>query len=140
MLKFMCYPLCRINNHNHMTMHIASAEPSTCVHMLDVLNTKPLAALPILCTGTAPFASAPKFHRAVPPSRMACTKVSSANAQRAYVEDLMAPIVAAVTEALAALRAALDVRVYVATGRALWDYVGKDLYEFVEGLSVSGVS
>lgn len=39
-------------------------------------------------------------------------------------------------EALAALRGALDARVFVATGRALWDYVGKDLYEFVEGLQV----
>lgn len=49
----------------------------------------------------------------------------------------MRPITAAITEALGALRSALDVRVYVAAGRALWDYVGKDLYEFVEGLSVS---
>lgn len=29
---------------------------------------------------------------------------------------------------------ALDVRVFVAAGRALWDYVGKDLWEFVEAL------
>ena len=36
-----------------------------------------------------------------------------------------------------ALRAALDPRVFVATGRALWDCMGKDLFEFVHFLQVS---
>ncbi len=34
-----------------------------------------------------------------------------------------------------ALKAALDPRVFVATGRALWDALGKDLYEFANGLN-----
>lgn len=45
---------------------------------------------------------------------------------------------AGVHESLLAMRAALDGRVYIATGRALWDFLGKDLFEFVEGLQVWG--
>ncbi|KXZ45842.1 hypothetical protein GPECTOR_50g636 [Gonium pectorale] len=36
-----------------------------------------------------------------------------------------------------ALQAALDPRVFMATGRALWDCVGKDLYDFVHSLQES---
>lgn len=37
-----------------------------------------------------------------------------------------------------ALRAALDPRVFVATGRALWDTIGKDLYDFANELNELG--
>lgn len=36
---------------------------------------------------------------------------------------------------LQALKASLDPRVFVATGRALWDALGKDLYDFANGLN-----
>ena len=64
-------------------------------------------------------------------------QVSQANSQRQFVEGIMVPIIAGIQDALTALKGALDARVFVATGRALWDYVGKDLYEFVESLTVS---
>jgi hypothetical protein len=47
-------------------------------------------------------------------------------------------VLAGVQDALAALQAALDTRVCVATGRALWDYVGKDLHLLVCSLQVCG--
>ena len=73
---------------------------------------------------------------------MLCSRaqVSLQAQQKDYVDALMAPIRHALEGAMGALRGALDGRVYVAVGRALWDYVGKDLYEFVEGLQVGGVS
>jgi hypothetical protein len=37
---------------------------------------------------------------------------------------------------LTALRGALDPRVCVASARALWDCVGKELFEFVDALQV----
>ncbi|GIL85489.1 hypothetical protein Vretimale_13414 [Volvox reticuliferus] len=61
-------------------------------------------------------------------------QVSTMTQQREFVEAFMRPILAACEEALQALRGALDPRVFVATGRALWDCMGKDLYEFVHGL------
>lgn len=63
--------------------------------------------------------------------------VSSATVQRAFVESLMVPLRSAAEEAAAALRGALDPRVYVATLRALWDALGQDLYKFVNVLQVS---
>lgn len=62
--------------------------------------------------------------------------MSSAQAQKQALEEALSPVLAGLTEAMAALRAALDVRVCIATGRALWDYVGKDLHLFVSALQV----
>ncbi|GFR42334.1 hypothetical protein Agub_g3242 [Astrephomene gubernaculifera] len=64
-------------------------------------------------------------------------QVSTVTQQRDFVEGLMRPILAACDEALQGLRAALDPRVFVATGRALWDCMGKDLFEFVHFLQES---
>eukprot|EP00198_Chlamydomonas_reinhardtii_P008734 XP_001698071.1 predicted protein [Chlamydomonas reinhardtii] len=64
-------------------------------------------------------------------------QVSTLTHQRDFVEAFMRPILAACDEALQALRAALDPRVFVATGRALWDCMGKDLFEFVHFLQES---
>ncbi|EFJ52891.1 hypothetical protein VOLCADRAFT_102849 [Volvox carteri f. nagariensis] len=61
-------------------------------------------------------------------------QVSTMTQQREFVEAFMRPILAACEDALQALRSALDPRVFVATGRALWDCMGKDLFEFVHCL------
>lgn len=49
----------------------------------------------------------------------------------------MVPLMAAAEEAAAALRGAMEPRVYVATLRALWDALGQDLFQFVDNLQVN---
>ncbi|KAL6752980.1 hypothetical protein V8C86DRAFT_2737862 [Haematococcus lacustris] len=61
-------------------------------------------------------------------------QVSVASLQQQWVEALLRPVLLGVGDALHSLRKHLEARVFVATARALWDYVGKDLYEFVEAL------
>lgn len=39
-------------------------------------------------------------------------------------------------ECLANLQAALDSRVFVAVGRGLWDFIGRQMYDFIEQLQV----
>ena len=51
---------------------------------------------------------------------------------------LMRPITTCLDDTLNNMRSGLDPRVFVALGRAMWDYVGKDLYEFVMDLQVGG--
>ncbi len=53
--------------------------------------------------------------------------------QMAYaVRQALPPVLAGLDAALALLRGALEPRVYVAVGRALWDLSGRDLFQFVQ--------
>ncbi|KAF8071059.1 SPBC16D10.01c [Scenedesmus sp. PABB004] len=54
--------------------------------------------------------------------------------QHAMIESLSAGMFGVLNEVLCNLAAALDGRVFVATGRGLWDFIGRDLLEFVENL------
>jgi hypothetical protein len=49
----------------------------------------------------------------------------------------LGPLLRSISMMLTALRGALDARVFVASARALWDCVGKELFEFVDALQVS---
>jgi hypothetical protein len=56
--------------------------------------------------------------------------------QAAMIESLSNGMFAVLTEVLGNLAAALDGRVFVAMGRGLWDFIGRDLLAFVEALQV----
>jgi hypothetical protein len=56
--------------------------------------------------------------------------------QHAMIENVSAGMFSCLSEVLTNLAAALDGRVFVATGRGLWDFIGRDLLEFVENLQV----
>ena len=60
--------------------------------------------------------------------------------QMAMMEALSRPLFQLLEEALANLEAALDGRVFVAVGRGLWDYIGRDLFTYVENLQVGNTS
>lgn len=63
-------------------------------------------------------------------------QAATAMQQHAMVEALTRPMFDALDECLANLEAALDSRVFVAMARGLWDFIGRDLFEFVENLQV----
>ncbi|MEW5315758.1 MAG: hypothetical protein WDW38_007164 [Sanguina aurantia] len=95
--------------------------------LADTMRSHPKTNLKVILSQPFPTADQTTHH----------ATVSSATVQREYVESLMVPLRSAAEEAAAALRGALDPRVYVATLRALWDALGQDLYEFVNALQVN---
>ncbi|MEW5306322.1 MAG: hypothetical protein WDW36_008792 [Sanguina aurantia] len=95
--------------------------------LADTMRAHPTTNLKVILSQPFPTADQTTHH----------ATVSSATVQREYVESLMVPLRSAAEEAAAALRGALDPRVYVATLRALWDALGQDLYEFVNALQVN---
>eukprot|EP00879_Flechtneria_rotunda_P010355 GHRR01010828.1.p1 GENE.GHRR01010828.1~~GHRR01010828.1.p1 ORF type:complete len:675 (+),score=226.68 GHRR01010828.1:2579-4603(+) len=54
--------------------------------------------------------------------------------QAAMIESLSHGLFSCLRDLLSNLAAALDSRVFVATARGLWDFIGRDLLEFVENL------
>jgi len=60
----------------------------------------------------------------------------SAMQQQAMMEGLAEPMFRCLEECFANLQAALDSRVFVAVGRGLWDFIGRQLYDFIEQLQV----
>jgi hypothetical protein len=58
------------------------------------------------------------------------------NQQLGMMEALSRQLFSSLEAALANLEAALDGRVFVAVGRGLWDYIGRDLFAYVENLQV----
>ena len=54
------------------------------------------------------------------------------------VLSTLAPVLSGLETALGVLRCSLEPRVYVAVGRAMWDHTGRDLYDFVQGLTEGG--
>lgn len=71
-------------------------------------------------------------------------KVASAQAgttmtqmqQQAMVENISSSMFSCLNDVLSNLGAALDSRVFVAMARGLWDFIGRDLLDFVENLQV----
>jgi hypothetical protein len=59
--------------------------------------------------------------------------------QMAMMEALSRSLFQLLEEALANLEAALDGRVFVAVGRGLWDFIGRELFNYVENLQVRKV-
>jgi hypothetical protein len=56
--------------------------------------------------------------------------------QTSMVENLAQGLFNCLADVLGNLAAALDSRVFVAMGRGLWDFIGRDLLKFVENLQV----
>lgn len=98
----------------------AAAVASTAERMSNTLCSHPSSSLKVLL-------SQPKLSAAGPtnPSPMQ---------QNAAMEAALRPLMGVLQDALGALKGALDSRVFVAMGRGLWDFVGRELYEFVECL------
>jgi hypothetical protein len=73
-------------------------------------------------------------------AKLACAQVGPGMTpmqQHAMMDSLSSNIFGCLGELMANLASALDSRVFVATGRGLWDFVGRDLLNFVENLQVS---
>jgi hypothetical protein len=74
-------------------------------------------------------------------AKVACAQTGNgmtAMQQASMVEGLAQGLFNCLADVLGNLAAALDSRVFVAMGRGLWDFVGRDLLKFVENLQVRG--
>lgn len=72
-------------------------------------------------------------------AKVACAQAGNsmtAMQQASMVESLAQGLFTCLSDVLANLAAALDSRVFVAMGRGLWDFIGRDLLKFVENLQV----
>jgi len=75
-------------------------------------------------------------------AKVACAQAGNsmtAMQQASMVESLAQGLFTCLSDVLVNLAAALDSRVFVAMGRGLWDFVGRDLLKFVENLQVGAV-
>lgn len=102
----------------------SSAVASTCQRMSAALSANPTTSIFTLLNH-AKAASAQAGPNMTPMQ------------QHAMIENVSAGMFTCLSEVLTNLAAALDGRVFVATGRGLWDFIGRDLLEFVENLQVS---
>ncbi|WIA31955.1 hypothetical protein OEZ86_002812 [Tetradesmus obliquus] len=99
----------------------SSAVASTCQRMSAALSANPTTSIFTLLNH-AKAASAQAGPNMTPMQ------------QHAMIENVSAGMFTCLSEVLTNLAAALDGRVFVATGRGLWDFIGRDLLEFVENL------
>lgn len=72
-------------------------------------------------------------------AKVACAQAGNSMTtmqQASMVESLSQGLFNCLADVLGNLAAALDSRVFVAMGRGLWDFIGRDLLKFVENLQV----
>lgn len=98
----------------------SSAVGSTCQRLSSALAANPATSIYVVLSQ----AKAPPSAPATPMQ------------QAAMIEALSSGLLSCLHELLGNLAGALDARVFVATGRGLWDFVGRDLLDFVQNLQV----
>lgn len=116
-------PCCCAQVVKELRTEYSSAVASTCQRMSAALSANPATSIYTLLN-QAKVASAQAGPNMTPMQ------------QHAMIESLSHGMFACLNEVLCNLAAALDSRVFVATGRGLWDFIGRDLLGFVENLQV----
>ncbi len=104
-----------------------AAVAQTSDRMACLLAAYPLTSVRALLSNTTRAAAAAAGSGGLTPAQ-----------QQLAMERAAEPLLASLKEAFLNLKMALDSRVFVACGRGLWDFVAKQLFEFVECLQVRG--
>eukprot|EP00775_Hariotina_reticulata_P004797 gene4797-5047_t len=111
--------------------------------MVKELRTEYSSALGSTCqrlSATLTANTSTSIYSVLSQAKLACAQVGPGMTpmqQHAMMDSLSSNLFTCLGELMVNLASALDSRVFVATGRGLWDFVGRDLLEFVENLQES---